>query len=154
MSKPMFVDTPTARARDLLSREGRGSNSKSRTKLAHSLGVFLAIAALGGGSAYAATSSRTANPGTPTLLADVPSGGTPVTLTGKVTRVSISRHYLVIDSTGTPIIVTKRTSYRLIRSGLAGGLVGRTVHVRAIKLNGKLYAVALERLLGHLPRTL
>jgi hypothetical protein len=153
MSKPMLFDTRTARAPGSLSRQGRGSNSKSRSKLAQGVAVFLVIAALGGGSAYAATSSRSADPGTPTLLADVPSGGTPVTLTGKVTRVSIRRHYLVIDSAGTPIIVTRRTSFRLIRRGLAGVLVGRTVHVRAIKLNGKLYAVALERLLGHLPRT-
>ena len=149
----MLFDRCTAAALGSLSGQGRRS-TKIRSKLALGVGVFLVVAALGGGSAYAATSSRTAEPGTPTLLADVPSGGTTITLTGRVTRVSIRRHYLVIDSTGTPIIVTKRTSFRLIRNGLAGGLVGRTVHVRAIKLNGKLYAVALARLLGQLPRTL
>ena len=94
------------------------------------------------------------HPGTPTLLSDVPSGGTPVTLTGKVTGVSVRRHYLVLDSAAGPIVVTKRTTFRLLRTGLGGVAVGRTVRVRAVRVNGKLYAIALERAIGELPRTL
>jgi hypothetical protein len=76
-----------------------------------------------------------------------------VTLVGKTIRVSATGHYLVIDAGGTPVIVTKRTSLRVIRGGLGGVVVGRTVRVRAIKVNGKLYALALEHVAGELPPT-
>ena len=141
-------------ARGALSSHGSGRGRSCRRNVTQGVAVLFLVALLACGSAYATTSSRTAEPGTPTLLSDVPSGGTPVTLTGKVTRVSVTRHYLVIDAAGAPVIVTKRTSFRLLRGGLGGVAVGRTVRVRAIRVNGKFYAVALERALGELPRTL
>jgi len=154
MSKPMSFAPWTAGAPGSFARHGRGWTAKRLSNVALGVAVLLAMAALACGSALAATSSSTAEPGTPTLYSDAPSGGTPVTLDGKVTRVSVSRHYLVIDAGGTPIVITKRTSFRLIRGGLGGVVVGRTVHVRAVKVNGKYYAVALERVLGELPHTL
>src|SRR5262249_31931429 len=154
MSKPMLFDTCAVGTPDSLSRQGRGRNPTRRSNVTQGVAVLLVVAALGCGSAYAGLSAREANPGTPSPLADVPSGGTPVPLIGKVTTVSARRHYLVIDSGAGPIIITKRTTFRLIRTGLGGVALGRTVRVRAVKVNGRFYAIALERTIGELPRTL
>src|SRR5262245_40378853 len=103
MSKPTLFDTHTGGAPGSLGRHARGRSPKRRSNAAQGVAVFLVVAAVACGAAYAGASSRTASPGTPTLLADVPSGGTPVKLIGKVTTVSVGRHYLVIDSGAGPI---------------------------------------------------
>ena len=111
---------------------------KHPSKLALVTSVALVGAAVGDVGAYAATPTTTSE------MAAPPSGGTPETLTGTVTKVSVPAHYLVISTSSGPILVTKKTSYHHVRGGLGGVKVGKKVTVTATKAGGKTYATTIS----------
>jgi cold shock CspA family protein len=60
-------------------------------------------------------------------------------LVGKVTRVSVSGGFFVVN--GKVVYVRRTTVIRLARGGLRGLRAGRRVRVTVVERNGKLYAV-------------
>lgn len=82
--------------------------------------VVLTVAALAAGVAWAAPAKQPA-------------------LVGKVTRVSVSSRFFVVN--GKIIHVSKTTAIRVVGGGLVGLRVGRRVRVVVVRRGGKYYAV-------------
>jgi hypothetical protein len=60
-------------------------------------------------------------------------------LVGKVTRVSVSGRFFVVN--GKVVFVRRTTVIHLVRGGLRGLRAGRRVRVTVVERNGKFYAV-------------
>jgi hypothetical protein len=65
------------------------------------------------------------------------------TLTGKVTRVSLSGRFFVLGTT--PYYVTKATTFHLITGGLGGIKTGHTYRVTATSTGGRLVVASVTR---------
>jgi hypothetical protein len=100
--------------------EERRHDVKSLGRRAAVAASVLVLGALGAGVAWAAPAQQQP-------------------LVGKVTRVSVSGRFFVVN--GKVVFVRRTTVIHLVRGGLRGLRTGRRVRVTVVERNGKLYAV-------------
>jgi len=110
-------------------------------------GVSVLAFVVGGSGAWAATQASTTPQAAPTTTTSTTptTSKTPTSTTtiGKVTKVSTTGHYFVIN--GRLYYVTKTTAYHLIRGGLVGIKTSRRYRVKATAANGKYLVLSVTR---------